>query len=163
MSAELTIATPAAVSCAANATTFVVGATANSGEPLYLKDMDLTFDESDAASKGMLIEVAYWDTQGSSGSDVDARYNDSRISATPPDGQYNMTGTSTSIPNTNKVPLLDPFHMHPNEKVFGFDLRGLVVPAGKTVAVSVTNPTGNVAPKCTAVLRMSRSPLPAAA
>lgn len=163
MSAELTIATPVAVVCTANATVFPLGVTANAGDPLYFDSADITFHESDAASKGMLLELAQWDTQGTSGTDVDARFNDSRITSTPPDGQYNMSGTSTSIPNTNKVPLLDPFHLHPNDKVFRLDLRGLVLPAGKTAALSVANPSGNVAPNCTVLLRMSRSPLPAAA
>lgn len=150
--------TPAQVTCTAGATTFVLGGTADAGEPQDLDELDLGFDESLASDKGMLVELAQWDTQGTSGSDTDAQWDD-RVGVTraAPDGQYNMTGSTTAIPNTNKV-FLESWHLHPSEKLFRYKLRTedggrVIIPGGKTWAISVNNPAGNSSPKAVGGIR----------
>lgn len=156
---ELVFATPVVVVLTQNTTVFPLGFTAGSGEPLFLVDMNLTINERSAGDLAMTVTGTQYDTQGTSGTDTDGVYLDSRITATPPDGQYNMTGSSTAIPNASPVVLLPPFHIGTSEKLFNFDLRGIVVPAGKVFAISIANPSGNTSPNCLLSIRASRSPV----
>jgi hypothetical protein len=126
---------------------YPLGWSAPSDRPLQLGRAALCLMGNNANDTALIVRLVQADTQGTSGSDLDPAYDDQRVTATAPDGQTNMSGTSTSVPNGNVRRLFGPISLHPSDKWFGeiVDAEGnpIVVPAGKVAAWEVLNPATN--------------------
>ena len=127
---------------------YPIGGTTPSDRPHLLPSVSISFNENNANDKALTLRLVQADTQGTSGTDLDPSYDDTRVTATVPDGQTNMSGTTTAVPNGNVKTLFGPFFLHPSAQTFNLDLRDqdgnpVFVPANKTWAWEVLNPSTN--------------------